>query len=755
MATFRKYGGTNYSPIANIVRHNMFNSKSCSFTTSGLYNSKETFLSHIDMSGSSILHVGNLYFQDGTSISSGTIVNPPLATILSYGNSAGTYNINMNKNAILDLSYIFFSDGTTLNTATGINPTLASVLATNNSAGSNNIDMNGQNINNINSVEINGITQNKTYTGFNTPGTYKSATLTFNTSGQITNVIDNSLSPYGLTQVLTTSEDGGGKTISNVNNISFTGMLTQTSSHTNSLNSTAFNGVCRYPSAIIPLNDYDIPSTGYVNSIASGLSPTTLCNCATTQDISFSGINVPTTIDGVTLVNEYRVLVKCQDSSNNVSSSKISNGIYIYQYDTCGSLIRSPDCSGNNVANQLTFISDGSLNGMKAFVQANTPAIAGTNPLNYVPFYSLNYNLGQGLELVNASTLQVKSNLDFLTNIKIKNDLPSFQITNTPETKKIFTALNLTPTTYNNITKSGDNGLFSGLDDLSSGSPLVLSTWSTGPNGIRITNNSVTLQSDSSNWYDLSLGGHNFYGNIVMNSNSSSSRQITTGYLNLSPISGSPTSVETQIYQNTNVVVFDNNADTTLNYGSSYLFACNNLNTNLSSSQTTPLSFNSSLLTIDLSNNALGSSIVKYQAYNNSNYGSTIGHNFYGNMYLKNGRFKRDVGYVVGSTTDISNNSMNIILNYVAITFTIQSGSGIFTLPEVDDTNIGLQVVITNVSSGINLQFYGYSGQKVYSAYDTINSSSTLVSNNQCKQFTTIKCSTGTSISSYGWSVLP
>ena len=129
MATFRKYGGTNYSPIANIVRHNMFNSKSSSFITSGLYNSKETFLSHIDMSGNSLLHIGNLYFQDGTSISSGTSVNvPTLSQVLNKGNSA-------NSNAILDLSYILFKDGSILNTATGITPTLATVLNNGNSAG--------------------------------------------------------------------------------------------------------------------------------------------------------------------------------------------------------------------------------------------------------------------------------------------------------------------------------------------------------------------------------------------------------------------------------------------------------------------------------------------------------------------------------------------------------------------------------------------------------------------------------------------
>lgn len=589
MATFRKYGGTNYSPIANIVRHNIFNSKSSSFITSGLYNSKETFLSHIDMSGNSLLHVGNLYFQDGTSISSGTSVNvPTLSQVLNKGNSA-------NSNAILDLSYILFKDGSILNTATGITPTLASVLNNGNSAGDYDINMNGHSITNISSIEINGLTQNSTYTGFNTSGTYNSATLTFDTNGKIINVIDNSLSPFGLSEVLTNSEDGGGKSITGVKditatnliqsidisatnvsasnsinskNIFFTGSLTQTNSNTNTLNPTVFSDICSYsPSSTLNFNnDLQIPTIGYVNSVASGLSPTTLCDCATTQNISFSGVTVPTIIDGVTLSNGDRVLVKCQDSSNNVSSSNINNGIYVYTYDTSGSFSRASDCSGNDVVSQLTFISDGSLNGMKAFVQINSPAIAGTQPLNYVPFYSLNYNLGQGLDLSGGSTLQVKSNLDFLTKVTIKNNNilnPALQIFNTSETKRINILCDLSNDNYNSITEDGDNGIISGGIDASGTCPLVLTTWRSGPipNGIRITENSVVLKADTTNYYDLSTSGHNFYGNLIMSSDLSVNRQIYTGYLNLANVNSTPQSAGTQIYQSGASSFWDNNID--------------------------------------------------------------------------------------------------------------------------------------------------------------------------------------------------
>jgi hypothetical protein len=69
MATFRKYGGTQYSATNNVSRSNILNSEQLNINgVSGQLNTKETFLSNIDMSGNSILNIGGLYFQDGTSM---------------------------------------------------------------------------------------------------------------------------------------------------------------------------------------------------------------------------------------------------------------------------------------------------------------------------------------------------------------------------------------------------------------------------------------------------------------------------------------------------------------------------------------------------------------------------------------------------------------------------------------------------------------------------------------------------------------
>ena len=69
MASFRKYGGTQYSATNNVSRSNILNSEQLNINgVSGQLNTKETYLSNIDMSGNSVLGIGGLYFQDGTSM---------------------------------------------------------------------------------------------------------------------------------------------------------------------------------------------------------------------------------------------------------------------------------------------------------------------------------------------------------------------------------------------------------------------------------------------------------------------------------------------------------------------------------------------------------------------------------------------------------------------------------------------------------------------------------------------------------------
>jgi hypothetical protein len=246
------------------------------------------------------------------------------------------------------------------------------------------------------------------------------------------------------------------------------------------------------------------------------------------------------------------------------------------------------------------------------------------------------------------------------------------------------------------------------------------------------------LKSNSTNWYDLS-GGHNFYGNITMNSPEYTNRQITAGVLNLSPITGLPVETGSQIYQDSSAMTFDNNINTTSNNIPCYLFACNNLGD--SSKKTTPLSFNSSLFTIDLSNSLsstsidLSTSIVKYQACNISNHETQIGHNFYGNCYFNNAiSFTNDkpktynipntLGYIKSVsdlnkdsfdntlwniTEDLSANSSYLMIGSINLNYQKDQGDSVVlktvALNLYDENSFEANHFITTISLG-QLTFY-------------------------------------------------
>jgi len=65
--SFRQFGGLNYSAKSNIITNQFSNSGNLGITdTLGQPNSKIVSQSHIDMSANSVLHIGKLYFMDGT-----------------------------------------------------------------------------------------------------------------------------------------------------------------------------------------------------------------------------------------------------------------------------------------------------------------------------------------------------------------------------------------------------------------------------------------------------------------------------------------------------------------------------------------------------------------------------------------------------------------------------------------------------------------------------------------------------------------
>jgi microcystin-dependent protein len=78
MASFRRYGGLNYSANNNIVRNYISNSEQLNINNySGQENSTEVFASAIDLSSNSILQTGTIYFMDGTSMNTASGTQGP------------------------------------------------------------------------------------------------------------------------------------------------------------------------------------------------------------------------------------------------------------------------------------------------------------------------------------------------------------------------------------------------------------------------------------------------------------------------------------------------------------------------------------------------------------------------------------------------------------------------------------------------------------------------------------------------------
>ena len=180
----------------------------------------------------------------------------------------------------------------------------------------------------------------------------------------------------------------------------------------------------------------DVPNSvvpkSYVDSIGSGIHPTFACQMATASDSSpIPSLSGYLTIDGVLTQDGYRVLVNNQGYNGTSNIANISNGIYNV---SSGPWSRANDCNGNNVQGQSTFIQFGDANAKSTFVQTATgasPAIAGTDPLLYQKFSTINLLLGQGLEFVSSNTIQVKSDLSnnpFITQLAVSGQINALNI---------------------------------------------------------------------------------------------------------------------------------------------------------------------------------------------------------------------------------------------------------------------------------------------------------------------------------------
>jgi len=193
-----------------------------------------------------------------------------------------------------------------------------------------------------------------------------------------------------------------------------------------------------------PVNTQDAATKGFVEATSQGLDVKDSVKVATTGNITIStALNNGDTIDGVTLADNDRVLVKDQ-------STPSQNGIYIVG----SSPARSSDlAAGADAAGMFTFVEQGTVNADNGFVCTSNKgsAVVGTNDLTFAQFSGAGQvTAGDGLDKSgNTLSVDLKANGGLvIESTEIAIDLAASSITGTlPVTK--LTSLTSTVTELN------------------------------------------------------------------------------------------------------------------------------------------------------------------------------------------------------------------------------------------------------------------------------------------------------------------
>jgi hypothetical protein len=193
-------------------------------------------------------------------------------------------------------------------------------------------------------------------------------------------------------------------------NITSVGGLTLAPSGNVVMSNTIINGVA------YPLQDNDAANKLYVDNVAQGLHTHDSCNAATTTTLATisggtvtynngtSGVGATltttgsyTTIDGVTLSNDMRILVK-----NEVATA--NNGIYVRTSATVLTRADDFDTPAEMAGGDFTFVTAGTLYDNTGWVMTDVVTTVGTSPVVWVQFSGAGtYTAGSGLTLTGSS----------------------------------------------------------------------------------------------------------------------------------------------------------------------------------------------------------------------------------------------------------------------------------------------------------------------------------------------------------------
>ena len=160
-----------------------------------------------------------------------------------------------------------------------------------------------------------------------------------------------------------------------------------------------------------PTTGSDAVNKSYVDSFLEGLKPKAAVRVTTTANITIAtALNAGDVIDGVTLVNGDRVLVKDQTTAS-------QNGIYVVSATPTrstdfDSLSPIDEINGSIVATQ-----EGTTNAGKIYVQSGTVTTLDVDPINFVFFNSISRLVGGDGITISGSNISVDHDgqgLDFV-----------------------------------------------------------------------------------------------------------------------------------------------------------------------------------------------------------------------------------------------------------------------------------------------------------------------------------------------------
>ena len=172
-----------------------------------------------------------------------------------------------------------------------------------------------------------------------------------------------------------------------------------------------------------PVNAQDAATKGFVEATSQGLNVKNSCVVATTANITIStALNSGDTLDGITLADGNRVLVKDQSTAS-------QNGIYV----VAASPARAADlAASSNAAGMFTFVEKGTVNADNGFVCTSDSgsAVVGTNNLTFAQFSGAGQiTAGDGLDKSgNTLSVDLKANGGLViesTEIAVKLDASS------------------------------------------------------------------------------------------------------------------------------------------------------------------------------------------------------------------------------------------------------------------------------------------------------------------------------------------